>query len=142
MVELLHRIKVFVYSIEERAPSYLLLRSAQGADGFWGPIHGSLGLGEKLEGAIRREVLDEIGLARGHALLDLQLQHHWALGDEQVIEWNFGFHAPSASAELRLDPRWAESRWVDFAAAYPCLELDTDRAAIVRLHTLLGTGPG
>jgi hypothetical protein len=62
MSELIHRIKVFVFQQAGPEPHYLLLRSAQGIEGWGGPVHGTLGFGEKLETAIEREVLDDTGI--------------------------------------------------------------------------------
>ncbi len=138
MVELLHRVRVFVYQLNDGAPDYLLLRSAQGIEGFWTPIHGPIGFGEQLESAIRREVMDDIGLGRPHKLLDLQMTSRWLVGDEEVIEWNYGFQTMPNADSLKLDAeRWADFRWSGFAAAYPSLELENDRAAIIRLHAML-----
>ena len=136
MVELLHRIKVFVYRFERAEPNYLLLRGA-GLESFWGPIQGPIGFGEKLESAIRREVMDDVGITRPVDLIDLQMPSRWLVGDEEVIEWAFGFRTPQELDRLRLGPRWADFRWAEFPAAYPSLELESDRAAIMRLHTLL-----
>ena len=137
MSELIHRIRVFVYRYEQAQPQYLLLRSAQGIEGFWTPIHGPLGFGEKLETAIRREVMDDVGISKPSELIDLEMPARWLVGDEEVVEWNFGFHTTDAAHHLRLDPRWSDFRWSEFAHAYPSLELEIDRAAIMRLHTLL-----
>lgn len=136
MTELLHRIKVFVYRLQGTDPDYLLLRRA-GYEGLWGPIEGPIGFGEKLESAIRREVMDEVGIRRPMDLIDLQMPSRWLLGDEEVIEWAFGFRVPGVEGPLNLAPRWSEFRWADFSRAYPTLELDGDRAAILRLHSLL-----
>jgi hypothetical protein len=136
MAELLHRIKIFVFAMREVAPDYLLLRSA-GFESFWGPIQGPLGFGEKLESAIRREVMDEVGIARPVDLIDLQMPGRWLVGDEEIIEWNFGLRAHADQSVLSLAPRWVDYRWAQFSEAYPSLELDADRAAITRLHTLL-----
>ena len=137
MSELLHRIKVFVYRVSASQPDYLLLKPDQGIEGLWGPIQGSLGFGEKLESAIRREVMDDTGIGRPTELIDLQMPARWIVGDEEIIEWNFGFKAAPAF-DLRLDPgRWASFRWASFSDAYPSLELENDRAAIMRLHALL-----
>jgi len=137
MRELFHRIRVFVFRIEQGFPSYLLLRGAH-VESFWTPIHGPIGFGEKLESAIRREVMDDTGLGKPTELIDLEMPSRWVLGDEEVIEWNFGFHAPPTERDLLLDPgRWAAFRWWSFAEAYPSLELDFDRAAIMRLHARL-----
>lgn len=137
MSQVQHRVKVFVYRFAEHHPDYLLLRGQQGIESFWGPVHGPIGFGEKLETAIRREVLDDTGITRPIELIDLQMPSRWVLGDEQVIEWSFGFRAIPDTDTLELDSRWAEFRWADFTRAYPVLELDHDRAAIMRLHALL-----
>lgn len=137
MIELQHRVKVFVFRLVGPSPDYLLLRGDQGIESSWGPIHGPVGFGEKLETAIRREVHEDVGIARPLDLIDLQMPARWVLGDEEVIEWTFGFKAMPGVEELRLDPRWAAFRWAAFSEAYPCLELDTDRAAMARLHTLV-----
>jgi hypothetical protein len=135
--ELSHRIRVFVYRFHEGHPDYLLLRAAQ-LESFWTPIHGPIGFGEKLESAIRREVMDDIGLGRPSRLIDLEMPTRWLVGDEEVIEWLFGFHALPTASDLRVDvKRWSDFRWVQFPEAYPALELEYDRAAIMRLHTLL-----
>ena len=136
MADLLHRIKIFVYRFQEERPDYLLLRAA-GHESFWGPLQGPLGFGEKLESAIRREVHDDVGLSRPAELIDLQMPARWVVGDEEVIEWNFGIRTPAGEREPSLGPGWADYVWADFSRAYPSLELDGDRAAILRLHTLL-----
>jgi len=137
MVEMLHRIKVFVFQQKGPEPHYLLLRSNQGMEGVWGPIQGGIRYGEKLESAIRREVLDDIGVLRPLDLIDLEMPNRQLLGDEEVIEWNFGFRTLPPHAPLRLDPRWAEFRWAEFSEGYPLLEFEADRAAFLRLHALL-----
>ena len=139
MSELTHHVRVFVYRMEQGYPSYLLLKSAQGIESFWTPVHGPIGFGEDLERAIRREVLDDVGISRSSEVVDLQMPSRWLVGDEEVIEWNYGLRAvPQDKDDLRLDhDRWQAFRWADFGQAYPSLELEFDRAAIVRLHTLL-----
>jgi hypothetical protein len=136
MNDLSHRIRIFVYRMQSGRPDYLLLRG-QGFESFWGPIQGPIGFGEKLESAIRREVMDDVGIYKPMDLIDLRMPARWLVGDEEVIEWNFGFRTPSDQTDLRLASRWSAFRWVDFAEAYPKLELDGDRAAIMRLHTLV-----
>lgn len=137
MTELLHRVKVFVYQLPGPEPHYLLLRGAQGIESFWGPIQGSIGFGEKLESAIRREVMDDTGILRPSDLIDLHMPTRMLVGDEEIIEWTFGMRTMSAHGAVKLDPRFAEFRWAQFSQAYPSLELENDRAAIMRLHTLL-----
>lgn len=137
MTELLHRVKIFVFQHAIREPRYLLLRAAQGLEGCWGPLQGNIGFGEKLETAIRREVIDETGILRSLDVIDLELHQHQSLGDEHIIEWTFGIRIPQHDVALRLDPKWAAFRWADFSRGYPLLELDDDRAALVRLHAMI-----
>src|SRR5262245_8959625 len=99
MSDLLHRIKVFVFSMHGREPRYLLLRGVT-PESVWGPIQGSIGFGEKLESAIRREVMDDIGVGRPLDLIDLQRPARWLVGDEEVIEWSFGFRTHNQLPEL------------------------------------------
>ena len=129
---------MFVFRFAERNPHYLLLRGAQGIESFWTPIHGPIGFGEKLETAIRREVMDDAGFGRPQDLIDLEMPSRWVVGDEEIVEWTFGFQAAPDPQEPRLDgDRWADWRWADFPSAYPSLELEFDRAAIMRLHAIL-----
>ena len=137
MSDLLHRVKVFVFQMIGPEPRYLLLKGSQGIESFWGPVQGNIGFGEKLESAIQREVMDDTGILRPLDLIDLQMPSRLILGDEEIIEWSFGFKSVPTQAELRLDKRWAEFRWAQFSQGYPLLEFDSDRAAIMRLHTLL-----
>lgn len=137
MSELIHRVKVFVFEAAGPEPRYLLLRSAQGIESLWGPVQGTIGFGEKLEHAIHREVLDDTGILQPADVIDLEMPARWSIGDEDVIEWTYGFKTPAVPPRLKLDPRWAEFRWAGFGSAYPSLELDFDRAAILRLHTIL-----
>ncbi|TDJ66154.1 MAG: NUDIX domain-containing protein [Planctomycetota bacterium] len=138
MIELLHRIKVFVYRLDGSEPDYLLLKPDQGIEALWGPLQGDLGFGEKLETAIRRRVMTETGMTPPGQVVDLEMPGRWTLGDEEIIEWTFGFHSITQPDEDRLQKHWAEYRWAAFSEAYPSLGFDNDRAAIMRLHTYLG----
>lgn len=137
MYKLVHRIKVFVYRYWQESPEYLLLRRSEGIESFWSPIHGPIGFDEKMETAIRREVASDTGLRRPAEVVDLAMPARWLLGDEEVIEWNFGYHATPESEEVQLSPPWSEFRWAGYSEAFPSLELEYDRAAITRLHAML-----
>jgi 8-oxo-dGTP pyrophosphatase MutT (NUDIX family) len=137
MSELIHRIKVFVFSMRRAEPRYLLLKASQGIESFWGPLQGTIGFGEKLDTAIRREVMDEAGILRPVDVIDLQMPSRWVVGDEEIIEWTYGLRTVPPQAPLQLDKRWAEFQWANFSLAYPSLELEIDRAAILRLHTIV-----
>ncbi|MDA1267000.1 MAG: NUDIX domain-containing protein [Planctomycetota bacterium] len=137
MVELLHRVKVFIYRLERPQPDYLLLKPDQGIEGLWGPVQGDLGFGEKFEQAIRRQVLDETGLVEPGNLVDLEMPNRMSFGDEEIVEWTFGYHSYGRPDEALLQAHWADHQWADFARAYAELGFEDDRAAIMRLHAFL-----
>ncbi len=137
MSELLHRIKVFVFRMDGGEPDYLLLKPDQGIEGLWGPLQGPLGFGDKLEGAIRRHVLDSTGIGRAAQLVDLSMPSRITFGEEEIVEWTFGYQSLVLPDPERIQAHCAAYQWAEFGTAYPSLDFDADRAAILRLHTLL-----
>lgn len=133
----LHRVRVFVFNKSQVNPSYLLLHSAQGHEGFWRPVHGNIEFSEQFENAVRREVLEETGLINRGEVLDLDLPLRQLLGDEEIVHWNFGFPVEEVPKVLQLDERWDDHDWAPFERAFGRFELDDDRAAITRLHAIL-----
>lgn len=137
MSEILHRIKVFLFRHDKARPEYLLLKPNQGVEALWGPLQSELGFGEKLESAIRSHARNEIGIQHPGQLIDLDLASQWHIGDEHVVEWNFGLHCIADLDPEHLKSHWSAYRWAGFEFAYPNLGLEFDRQAILRLHTHL-----
>lgn len=137
MSEFFHRVKIFVYRLGSPEPAYLLTKPPHGFEALWGPMQGALGFGEQIEGAVRRRVLEDTGMRSQQPMIDLEMPAHWQLGDEQIIEWNYGVHALSQPVRAAMDKCGAAFRWVAFSEAYPKLDFESDRAAIMRLHTML-----
>ncbi len=136
-MQLLHRLKIFVYRQESTQPNYLLLKPEQGIEALWGPIQGELGFGEQLEQAARRRASEAMGVPCLGPLIDLDCPSRWSIGDEEIVEWAFGCQPGADPDPLRLQDHWADHRWVDFSLAYPALGLEFDRAAMMRLHAML-----
>jgi ADP-ribose pyrophosphatase YjhB (NUDIX family) len=137
MVEVVHRVRLFVYSFVDSHPDYLLLRRDQGVEAIWTPLQGRIQFDEKFEGAVLREFRREIGLERPEEIIDLQMPTQFDLGDERVIEWNYACRATPGDPPVALHSDWADYRWSVLQEAFPALEFEQDRAAIIRLHTLL-----
>lgn len=137
-MQVLHRVRVFVYRLVKGQPRYLLLHSAQGAEGLWRPIHGNIEFAEQFETAVRREVLEETGLLSRDGILDLELPLRQLVGDEEIVHWNYGFRVDEVPEVLQLDPeRWDQFRWQDFEQAFSRFGLEGDRQAVTRLHSVL-----
>ncbi|MFT7484425.1 MAG: hypothetical protein ACI9F9_000265 [Candidatus Paceibacteria bacterium] len=138
MHEFQHRIKVFVYRLHQGQPHYLLLRKSEGHNPIWGALDGPIGFGEQIETAVTREVCNDVGLLGSRGPIDLQMPKRWVLGDEEIVEWPYGFQTSSDPSGLILDSRWSEYRWAAYSEAFGTLQLELDRAAVTRLHTLIG----
>jgi 8-oxo-dGTP pyrophosphatase MutT (NUDIX family) len=136
-MHVLHRVRVFVFHMHQGTPSYLLLHSAQGIEGLWRPVNGNIDFSEQFETAVRREVLEETGLTTCSEILDLELPLRQALGDEEVVHWNYGFQVERIPEVLHLDVRFDRYRWAIFGDAFPAYGLEGDRTAVTRLHSLL-----
>jgi len=137
-MQVLHRVRVFVYQLDLGVPDYLLLHSAQGAEGLWRPVHGNIEFNEQFETAVRREVLEETGLINRSGLVDLEMPLRQILGDEEVIHWNYGFQVEQAPEVLQIDRgRWDQYRWSRYEKAFSRFGLEGDRTAVTRLHSML-----
>jgi 8-oxo-dGTP pyrophosphatase MutT (NUDIX family) len=137
-MHVLHRVRVFVYHLNQGTPSYLLLHSAQGIEGLWRPVNGNIDYSEQFETAVRREVLEDTGLTSRSAILDLELPLRQIFGDQEVVHWNYGFRVDSIPSELHLDRRFDCHRWALYGDAFPDFGLEGDRTGVTRLHTKLG----
>ena len=129
-----------MYSFRDSRPDYLLLKRDQGVESIWTPLQGTIGFHEKFEGAILRELRRETGMGRPEEIIDLKMPSAFDLLDQRIVEWNFACRAEPGDPPLALPEHWAEYRWSEFEAAFPVLEFEQDRAAIIRLHTMLLAG--
>jgi 8-oxo-dGTP pyrophosphatase MutT (NUDIX family) len=105
-----------------------------------GPVIGPVAPGEKIEDAVHREVLAEIGLKRPVFLQELMHPHKELFGDLGVVEWPYAWQAGTPTEpvqELRPGPMIGELQWLSFEQAYHQLESDGDRGALVRLQLSL-----
>ncbi len=136
-MHVLHRVRVFVYHINQGVPSYLLLHSAQGLEGLWRPVNGNIDFSEQFETAVRREVLEDTGLTSPESIVDLELPLRESFGDEEVVHWNYGFQVDAIPKVLHLDERFDHHRWATYGQAFPDFGLEGDRTAVTRLHSLL-----
>ncbi|MBL9076879.1 MAG: NUDIX domain-containing protein [Planctomycetes bacterium] len=132
-----HRVRVFVFQVLDQRVEYLLLRHKPREEWPLGPVVGPVTPGEKIEDAIRREVLAETGLRRPVHLMELLQPQKELFGELGVVEWPYAWQAGTPSepvAALKPGPMIGEMQWLPFDAAFRCLELGADRDALVRLQ--------
>ena len=134
MSELHHRIKVFVYRFEQAAPHYLLLKPDQGIEALWGPSRTSSGSARSWRARSANACGTRWASTSGR-LLDLDMPGRWTLGDEEIIEWTFGFRARGRVRPELLEGTFAAHRWARFQDAYSSMGLELDRQAAMRLHS-------
>lgn len=137
-----HQVRVFVFSFEEARVRYLLLRRRPRSENTLGPVRGPVELDEHLQDAVIREVREETGIVRPAHLIDLEHTSTFVLGDEGVVQWEFGYQAPGldTGSSIQPGPLIAESMWVGFEDAFQALELPEDRSSLVRLQMVLQAG--
>lgn len=139
MFALQHRVRVFVFQIQEREARYLLLRHRPVAEWPLGPVIGSVGHAEHLVDTVLREVTEETGLERPTQLLELADPTKDLFGDVGLIEWPFGYEAASQGpkAQILPGPTVGEFAWMSFDEAFQSVEGKRDRDALVRLQLRL-----
>ncbi|MGA0058100.1 MAG: NUDIX domain-containing protein [Planctomycetota bacterium] len=139
MLALQHRVRVFVFQIQERQARYLLLRHRPVAEWPLGPVIGSGGHAEHLIDTVLREVTEETGLARPTQLLELADPTKDLFGDVGLVEWPFAYEAasPGQLAEIQPGPMVGEFVWMSFDEAFRSVEGRRDRDALVRLQLRL-----
>lgn len=137
MFSLEHRVRVFVFQVLDERVEYLLLRHKPREEWPLGPVVGPVTPGEKLEDAIRREVLAETGLRRPVHLIELLQPQKELFGEVGVVEWPYAWQAGTPSEPvgvLKPGPMIGEMQWFPFDQAFRNLEFPADRDALVRLQ--------
>jgi hypothetical protein len=140
MFNLEHRVRVFVFQVLDRRVEFLLLRHKPREEWPMGPVVGPVTPGEKIEEAIHREVLAEIGLKRPVHLQELPHPQKELFGDLGMIEWPFAWQAGTPTEpvqKLHPGPMIGEFQWLPFEQAFQQLEGEGDRGALVRLQLSL-----
>lgn len=143
MLQIDHRVRVFVFQYAEAEIRYLLLRQKPRSEWPMGPVVGSVDLGDHLQDAILREVAETTGFRRPQQLIDLARPSKELFGEMGLVEWPFAWQAgsPDEPAETIVPgPRVAEFAWLGFDEAFEAVETDRDRDDLVRIQLSLENG--
>jgi len=137
-----HKVRVFVFCFDGPQVNYLLVRRHPRSENILGPVTGAVGIDEHLRDAVLREVREDTGLTHPKHLIDLDHTSTLTIGDEGLVEWDFGYQAPGnrESALINPGPQVVESSWCQFERAFGLLEFPDDREALIRLQVMLQAG--
>ena len=140
MLELRHRVRVFLFQVLDSDIRYLLLRQKPRAEWPLGPVIGRVGVDEHLRDAILREVRAETGIHRPHELVEIAQPQKELFGDVGLVDWPFAYQAGIPGrpvGPLRPGPMIGEYAWMGFEEAFARLESRRDRDALIRLQLRL-----
>lgn len=118
----------------------ILLRSASDARRpvRWDLPGGHADAGETLEDALKREVLEEIGLKVGDNAPKLWHAFSDTFDNEVSVNWLF-FRVEVSGSQVTLSPEHSEFRWVGIDEAIELIDYEPKKRALVyiREHDLL-----
>lgn len=140
MFTLEHRVRVFVFHVEQDGIRYLLLRQKPLTEWPLGPVVGPITPGEQIQEAVLREVRAETGLHRPLHLIEIAQPNKELFGEMGLCEWPFAWQAGAPGepvAPLMPGPMVGELAWMGFEEAFQRIELAPDRDALVRLQLSL-----
>ena len=140
MFEIDHQVRVYVFQVLTEGAQFLLLRQKPAAEWPLGPVIGTVRPEEHLRDTICRQVREETGIRQPTHILDLQVPQKQLFGDLGLVEWPYAYQAGTPQhpvREVTPGPRIGEFAWLDFDAAFACMENEWDREALVRLQLSL-----
>jgi len=140
MLNLEHRVRVYVFQLGEDGPRYLWLRPKPSAEWPLVPVVGAVGLHEHLQDTIVREVREETGIEKPLHVIDLRKPSKELFGDMGLVEWPFAYQAGAphqAIPRVVPGPKIGEFHWLDFERAYRDVEGKQDRENLVQLQIRL-----
>jgi 8-oxo-dGTP pyrophosphatase MutT (NUDIX family) len=137
---LAHQVRVFVFRFDPEHVEYLLLRRRPRSEHTLGPVRGRVDVSEHLQDAVLREVRAETGIVRPAHLIDLEHTSTFVVGDQGLVQWEFGYQVPGTPPGWSPGPEIAETLWTPFEGAFRTLEQPDDRSALVRLQMYLQAG--
>ena len=140
MFEIDHQVRVFVFQVLEEDIEFLLLRQKPTVEWPFGPVVGTVRPGEGLRDTICRQVREATGIQRPTHILDLQIPKKELFGEVGLVEWPYAYQAGTPQNPIREvtpGPCIGDFAWLDFNAAFACMENEQDLTALVRLRLCL-----
>jgi 8-oxo-dGTP pyrophosphatase MutT (NUDIX family) len=140
MFEIDHQVRVFVFQVLQEGVEFLLLRQKPTVEWPFGPVVGTVQPDECMRDTICRQVREETGIERPTHILDLQVPKKELFGDLGLVEWPYAYQAGTPQNPIREvtpGPRIGDFAWLNFDAAFACMENEQDLQALVRLRLCL-----
>ena len=140
MSEPTHQVNVFVFRRRDQGLHYLILRHEPEHEGFWSPLRAPIQPGDTLELAARREAGKALAPPSPEELIDLNHHERFTIGDFDCVEWSVGFGIGERPAEVHLPADYREFLWAPIEQAFPLVEEEASRRAMMKLHFRLAAG--
>ena len=131
------QVEIIVFKIVNDKILFLLLKRNKQKGGFWQPITGGVHDGESLADAVKRELLEEIGIKD---YIRIYNKIHYFEFDtdklETLKEYVFGVQIADDTTS-KLSPEHTNMKWCTIEKALELLEYDSNKVGFKKLFDLL-----
>ena len=131
------QVEVVVFKIINDKILFLLLKRNKQKGSFWQPITGGAHDGESLADAVKRELLEETGIADYVRIYDNI--HYFEFDTDKfgtLKEYVFGVHIKD-NDEAKLSPEHTDMKWCTIKEALDLLKYDSNKVGFKKLFDLL-----
>ena len=131
------QVEIIVFKIVNDKILFLLLKRNKQKGGFWQPITGGVHDGESLADAVKRELLEEIGIKD---YIRIYNKIHYFEFDtdklETLKEYVFGVQIADDTT-AKLSPEHTDMKWCTIEKALELLKYDSNKVGFKKLFDLL-----
>lgn len=131
------QINCIVFRPEENSYKFLILKRSEDRGGFWQPITGGVKEGEDQIGALKRELMEEIGVIEYRQIINLKYSFSFSLPRYGNLTENVYAVEVHPNIEIVLSHEHTEYRWLDFEESLAWIKYDSNKEGFRKLWKIL-----
>ncbi len=131
------QVQGIIFKVEDGVIKFLLLKRIKEKGGFWQPLTGGIEGEETPKEALRRELVEELGIKKAKNTIDLKYKFSFILeSGSKLTEHVFGVELDPIQ-KSKLSGEHTECKWVDFQKALRLLKWESNKKSLVKLKDYL-----